>query len=375
MKKIIILILLPFICKCQTSYVDSLFFTTVFQSPAYIPYQQYLGAWFINPYVTSRKELFDRLDTSFKFKGSDYFGSYAGIYTGELFALDSLNASMNRLYALNPNFAYEQYNPCFGLPFSLNGKQSTTYCTFSPSVSDTPCTAFLIITGSGANNGTAMIRGEGYQNLYGNLKDSLQTLGDVYIAIRPLLDFRSFVWDAKGMELNSEFPIPSQIENWLNSSHYVHEGTPYGINCLIESIALVKYLKKHYSRVIIAGLSYGGGYTTLNAFESNPEGALISGGYTITVDETNWNNDNQIASFGDLWYSLQRDSIKNNISRCPTQFLFSWGNIGDSYENSHPTEKYFSGLKNVQYFYNYQQHTFPPFQAFKNLIDTIKEHR
>ena len=218
-----------------------------------------------------------------------------------------------------------------------------------------------------------MVRGEGYQNYYGFQKDTLATIGDVYIAIRPLNDFRNFVWDRPNnpLALNSEYPIPSQITSYLNG-----RGTPFGVNSLIESIALVKYLKTKYQKVVIAGLSYGGQYTTLNAFETAPEGALISGGYSITVDQTSVNNDFQLASFGPLFYSLNRDSVKNNIGKSTTEFLFSWGRAGDIYEESylHYTQNYFSGLTNTQYFYDYDHHTFPPFQAFKNLFDSVNRH-
>lgn len=370
--KILFLILFSQSVFCQSKN-DSLFLSTVFQTPSYVSYIQSPGNWFIEPFVKTRKELFNRLDTMFRFVPSDYFGSYNKMYIGNLSPLDSINATLNYYYYINKNYAYKQFNPCFKLPFILNCKPSNAYCIFTPQVADFAKNelAFLIITGSGTNNGGQMVRGEGYQNIYGYLRDSLAQYGDVYIAIRPLIDFRSLVWN--GQELNSEFPIPGQITNWLNSSHYGHEGTPYGINSLIESIALGKYLKLKYDKVIITGLSYGGAYTDLNAFESVPDAALISGGYSILYDQTNANNDFEIASFGSLWYSKERDSIKAMISKTQTQFLYSWGkDTGDPVEESesinHNTENYFRGLKNVQYFYNYNKHTFPPMAAYKELL-------
>ncbi len=363
------------ICSAQTSYVDSLYFTTVFQTPIYQNYYDADGDWYIHPFIQTRQELFNKLDNLMKFRGEEYYGSYKNIVMGDFIPLESLNKSMNYYYGLNPLYGYKQLDPVWSLGFSLNGKKSTAYCTYSPTTKtdNSDCkTAILFITGSGTNNGTEMIRGQGYQNIYGYQKNLLAAVGDVYIAIRPLIDFRALVWDnyGKPMALNSEFPHPSQITSYLNG-----RGTPYGVNCLIESIALVKYLKSKYQKVIIAGLSYGGIYTTLNAFESSPEGALISGGYTIAIDEIGDNN-YQVPSFGDLFFSLTRDSVKANIEKSTTQFLFSWGRIEDTYLETvlRYTESYFTGLKNTQYFYDYDYHTFPPFQAFKNLIDSIKNH-
>ncbi|MEO8765850.1 MAG: T9SS type A sorting domain-containing protein [Ginsengibacter sp.] len=360
----------------QTSYNDSLYFETVFQTPVYINYYLFPGKLYIHPFVQTRAGLFDSLNSIMKFAGQEFYGAYDNMHVGNLYPLDSINASLNYYYSLDKSHGYKQTNPVFGLPFSLNGKNSSTYCTYTPATNSSlsKCnTAVLFITGSGTNNGTEMVRGDGYQNSYGFMKDSLATLGDVYIAIRPLIDFRAFVWDKKDnpVALNSEFPIPNQITSYLLARE-----TPYGVNCLIESIAIVKYLKSKYQKVIIAGLSYGGIYTTLNTFESAPEGALISGGYTITVDETSINNDYQLGSFGPLFYALNRDSVKRNISKSTTEFLFSWGRGGDITEetNLHYTENYFSGLNNTQYFYDYANHTYPPFSAFKNLLDRVNIH-
>jgi hypothetical protein len=358
----------------QTSYEDSLFFTTVFQTPVYWNYYLFPGVAYLHPFVQTRARLFDSLDNLMKFSGPEYYGAYDNIQINNLSPVDSINNTLNSYYSINASYGYKQDDPVWQLPFSLNGEKSTTYCTYTPATGNSnlsDCkTAVLFITGSGTNNGTEMVRGEGYQNIYGFLKDSLATLGDVYIAIRPLIDFRAYVWDRENnaMALNSEFPIPGQISNYLNG-----RGTPYGVNCLIESIALVKYLKSKYQRVVIAGLSYGGIYTTLNALESGPEGALISGGYTIILDETSQTNDYQLASFGPLFYSLNRDSVKNNINKTTTQFLFSWGRGGDITQETdlHYTENYFTGLTNAQYFYDYDLHTFPPFVGFKNLFDSV----
>ena len=64
------------------------------------------------------------------------------------------------------------------------------------------------------------------------------------------------------------------------------------------------------------------------------------------------------------------------MAKSTTDFLFSWGHGEDPAEETdlHYTENYFSGLANTQYFYDYDNHTFPPLQAFKNLFDSLSRH-
>jgi hypothetical protein len=364
-----------FLTKAQVSNADSMYFNTVFINNGYINDVNNPGNWYIHPEITSKQNLFERLNAQFLFSNNDYYGSYASMQVDTLYPEQLVNSSMNTYFTTNANYAYKQLNPIFSLPFTLHHKTSKAYCTFTPSTNTTTSdcnTCFLMITGSGTHNGTELIRGEGYQNNMGFIKDSLKQIGDVYIAFRPLLDFRAFyrrlIPGGIPKVLNSEFPFPSQITNYLNN-----RGTPYGTNSLIESIALVKYLKSKYKKVIIAGLSFGGQYTLLNAFESEPEGCLISGGYTILVDETSSTNDYQTSHFGDLFYTLNRDSVKSKLLQTQTEFLFSWSTTGDVMQESqlHYTENYMNGTTNTQYFYNYPTHTFPPFIAFKNLQDSV----
>jgi hypothetical protein len=362
----------------QVTTNDSMYFNTVFNGISYTADIDFPGSWYIHPVITNRAMLFDKLDNQFKYTNNDYYGSYKNMLVDSLKFVDSVNTTMNYYYNINPNYAYKQNNPVKALDFTLNGKKSEAYCVYFPSSSiiNNECKkCFLIITGSGSYNGTAMTRGEGYQNQFGSLKDSLAVHGDVYIAIRPLLDFRSFrrrkTPTSNPKDLNSEFPIPSQITNYLNN-----RGTPYGTNSLIESIALTKYLKTKYRRVIISGLSFGGIYTTLNAFETSPDACLVSGGYTVEVDNTASSSvDYQSSHFGNLIFSLNRDTVKNkiNILKNKTEFMFSWGQSGDIPQEAiyHSTENYFIGHTNTQYYYNYGPHTFPPQLAFRNLLDSI----
>jgi hypothetical protein len=79
----------------QTSYNDSLYFTTVFQNPVYQNYYDAPGIFYIHPFVQTRAGLFDSLDNLMKFSGEEYYGAYNSMRTGELYPIDSIN---NTLY-------------------------------------------------------------------------------------------------------------------------------------------------------------------------------------------------------------------------------------------------------------------------------------
>ena len=87
-----------------------------------------------------------------------------------LYPVDSINKSLNYYYSLNPDYAYKQTDPVWGLPFSLNEKNIYRVLHLHTKATIPAIhakTAILFITGSGENNGTEMASGEGYQNDYG----------------------------------------------------------------------------------------------------------------------------------------------------------------------------------------------------------------
>ncbi len=357
----------------QMSTADSLFMGTIFSSPVYMASWWFPGNWYVHDSISSKTELFAKLNDEFKFSYTDYKGSYKKMKVdSSLVPLDSINSSMNAWYALNPTYAYQQTNPCFKVNFNLKEISSSAYTTFSPgtaSANPNGRTAFLIFPGSGDNATTEMIQGVGYHNLQCQVKDYLQQYGDVYIQIRPLQDIRGFQWNHA--RLMCEYPDPSQVVNYLASKDKL-----YGVNVLIESIALTKYLKQAYDRVVILGLSYAGQYCLMNSFETQPDGVLVSGGYTIDVDAIYGSNAVQLPHFGSLFYDLlQRDSAKLKIQQSNSEFLFSWGAGADPINETvgHVTENYFTGLTNTQYYYNYTSHTFPSCPAYNNLLDSINK--
>jgi len=363
-----------FSAKAQLSSNDSLFFNSVFTSQMYMANWIYPGTFYLKTDIQSRNELFSTLDTEFKFSSADYTGSYKKIKTDtSLQPLTTINNALNNLYGINPNWGYRQTNPCFKLPFMLKDKSSNAYTTFTPTTATvTPTsgrTAFLIFPGSGDNMTTETIQGVGYNNLQCQVKNYLLPYGDVFIQIRPLQDIRSYNWNQK--RFMCEFPTPSQTVGYLASKDKF-----YGINVLIESIALTKYLKKKYDKVVILGLSYGGEYCLMNSFESQPDGVLVSGGYTVEIDALYETNAYQLPHFGSLFYSLfQRDTILAKVQASNSEFLFSWGTGGDIEEETvnHATENYFAGLTNTQYYYNYTGHTFPSCPAYNKLMDSINK--
>jgi len=366
------LVLCPFLSKAQISSSDSIFFNSIFTTPQYWASWIYPEPAYIHSPITSVAEMYQRIDSIYKYRQEDFPGSYKRMLVQDSIGyIDSINNTFSYYYSLDSTFALKQPEPpCVSLPFSLNNKNSTAYAYFKPKAGAVPSTceriAFLVLPGSGDNMSTATARNEGYNCLECDVKNYLAQKGDVFIQVYPFQDFRALRFGQR--KLNTELPIPSYLTSYLLSN-----GTPIGTNILIESVALVKYLRKHYDRVYITGLSYGGEIAYMNAVETNPDGALISGGYTIQINQSGTTL-YQTPQFGQQFLDyFTKDSARHKIALSNTEFMFSWGSTGDSGENNpnYPTQTYFSGLTNVQYFYDYAPHTFPPCRANDTLLKRV----
>jgi hypothetical protein len=155
---------------------------------------------------------------------------------------------------------------------------------------------------------------------------------------------------------------------YLNTAY-----TPYGINYLIEIIAMVKYLQAHYDKVFIFGLSEGGYATMLTTMYTEPDAAIISGGYSIGLDTNYVENSFLRYRFDYLLDTFNQVKVKNHIAASKTNFLFTWGENDpvptmDPEHDFHHTENYFGPMANCSYFYDFYDHTFPPCQVIDTFI-------
>ena len=167
------------------------------------------------------------------------------------------------LRVINPSFLKPDV---FSLSFEI-GRTYTTYCYFEKSRSENSGTAFLLIPGSGFNQSSALLPG-GVRNYHDGIFELARKYGDVYVYIKPNEDIRAI--HNGHHKLDYDF-----ITNTL-----IGHGGSYSAYYLVEAMAITKYLRQKYGRVVVAGVSQGGAAAALVGFQAWPDIVLcISGGY------------------------------------------------------------------------------------------------
>lgn len=364
MKRIILgcCLLLNFICQqshAQLSAADSAYFLGVFTNPLYIDTNVNPGNWFNYGPITTMYNHYLILDTNFKFTTADLDSiDYLTID-------DSLHQdiSINNSFAQFPNLLSQQ-NPIVYLPYTFKQKHSKAHAILYPDTTNPHCRyAFLLVPGTGTNASYDIVRGLGYHNQLCQMKDNCRNFGDVYTFVKPNEEHRAVYWN--GLKLNE------YIVNYL-----ITQNTRYGTNYLIEMIAMVKYLKSKYDKVFLFGLSEGGYSATLCTMYIEPDAALISGGYSINFDSCIVEKDILKTRFDYLLDTFDRVKVKNRISQSTTQYLFTYGENDpvltmDPEHDYHYTQTYFNGLSNCSFFYNFNDHTFPPCADIDTFIQRI----
>lgn len=340
----------------QLSPADSIFFINRFTSIRYVNTNFYPGDFYINPAVNSLSNLYAAMDSTFLFKVQD-MDSIQYLTTGDSLVHD---AARNNAFLNYPNFLNET-DPLVFLPFTFLNKQSKAYCFRHKCVnSSSTCKyAVILVPGSGVNQGWEITQGTGYHNLFCQVKNQCQNYGDVYTFIKPNEESRAIHWNNQKLE--------NEYLNWYATS----QNTYYGVNYLIEMIALIKHLKTKYDKVLLYGLSEGGYASILARMYEEPTAAMIAGGYSIRFDTLWVEKDILRSRFDYLVDSFNMVKVRDRLSTLSTQFLFSYGFgdpvIGMHDENQyHYTQNYFN-LPNCSFFYDMYDHTFPPC----NTIDTF----
>lgn len=342
--------------KAQLSAADSTFFNSIFTQPRFISPLQYPGNWFIYDTIRSTAALYASFDSNFKFTLKDLDSLHKMSVASTLISDTQRNNSFNQFPSL-----YPMIDPIKVLPFSLNQKQQKAYTVFNKGIEQTNCkAAYIIMQGSGINNTKDLVNDTGYHNINCKLLSHLKSKGDVFTLIKPNEDIRAMYWN--GMKLNDY--IFSYLET---SKHH------YGINYLIELIALIKYVKQYYDKVYLLGLSEGG-YASLlaNLFEETDE-VVISGGYSINFDTFAWSNSTLRTRFDSLVDRYVKFNLKTKIQQSNTSYLFTWGNnetvpLMQEEHNFKYTSNYFNGVNNTKFYYNFNYHSFPSCEVIDSFI-------
>lgn len=372
--KVIRILLGLFLCilviksKAQIAAGDSVFLNYHFLESPFISYWNKPGKWFTNQEVTSIDNLYEQIRENYKFQGTEFVNCFSKIQiTTDMEYEDSINTTWNNFEAANNVVLYGIEKPFVKVGFTLNGKSAYSYAVLDSATNSTNCkNAFVIIPGSGANMMTEMIQGNGYHNVNCYATNYLKQFGDVYSTNMANEDHRAIFFNKK--KLASLMPQqPTLLQSYLNAI-----GRPLGINRLIELTALVKHLKAKYDKVFVMGLSTGGKVALWLTMEAEPHATIVSSGYSILVDNHGPTQLVNTYSYGDYLVQYDKDSTKSRLSQLKTQILYTQANgdnaIAQLEVDSNVTQKFFTGLNNISYFYNYNSHAFPPCYAIDSFF-------
>ncbi len=207
--------------------------------------------------------------------------------------------------------------------------------------------ALLVIPGSGLNQSTALLSGDGY---HGDIVRRLRAFGDVYIFVKPNEDCRA-IHDGRA-KLSYDF---------VNAT-LLNAGASYSATYITGSMAAVKALQQRYARVFVLGLSQGGGAALLNALQTAPAACLVCSGFSALAPRFRWANFGQIIIPG-LDRMFSNDRIRADIARSPTRFLFSHGRTDSAdyrfdLEGS-DTRAFLAPLANAVYLAHDSGHCYP----------------
>tara|TARA_Y100000588_G_C14267332_1_gene930547 strand:- start:889 stop:3156 length:2268 start_codon:yes stop_codon:yes gene_type:complete len=225
-----------------------------------------------------------------------------------------------------------------------------------PSIDNKSRRASLIIPGSGTGGGdicqSYAIAADVPDNYQYGIHSTLNQEGEVYVFIKPNNDF--LAWhDGKGKKLDNHF-----IWNW-----HLNHGGSYSVSYLVQSLAVMKWIKSCYRKTIVAGLSQGGTATLINSLQSKPDCAIVCSGYTILNNKFERTGPNHIVGVPGCTSLYDAKFIKNKLHKSPTSWFFSWGKneIGVSRIEAEEglTSEALKGLSNVEISIHDRGHIFP----------------
>lgn len=209
--------------------------------------------------------------------------------------------------------------------------------------------AGLIIPGSGLNQSSEIYK-NAPSNYHLGILEALGPSIQKFILIKPNEDCLA-IHDGKS-KLNQNFFV-----NW----HLSH-GASYSAHYIVNSLAITRYLKSQYVRVVVAGLSQGGNAALLNSLQSQPDVAIVSSGFSVLTERIKGSSHDKIIIPG-LFGRYSPDQIRTRMQAMPTRFLFTYGKAEnatykiEAYESL--TCEYLAELKNVDCRTHEYGHIFP----------------
>ncbi len=248
--------------------------------------------------------------------------------------IDALADSFDRIEVRGFNVSQH----VLAVTYQLDEKIDTAFAYLNPSsIKKNKEVGILIIPGSGTNQSSAIYYdiGNNYQKSIDNL---VKEYGDAIILVKPNEDFLA-IHNGK-----------NKISEVSYVNYLLNVGSSYSYYYLVQSMAIMKYIKSNYDQSVVCGLSQGGVAALLNALQSSPDKAVIASGFSTLKDFPYRSGLDQIVIPDHKSIYNSRD-IKEMIRNSSTQFLFTWGleekTIHGSDAKQMISAKLFAGLSNV----------------------------
>ncbi len=246
--------------------------------------------------------------------------------------------------------------------FTRRGKTQHAFAYGAPSGDvESRRKAVLVIPGTGHNQSSGIWQRDPKNYHFGVLESFADY--DVYVFVKPNEDV--LAWHNGQQKL-----APEAVINWQ-----LNQGGSYSASYIIASLAMTKYLQANYARVVVAGLSQGGGAALLNALQSKPDAAVIASGFSVLGDDVEWSSHQQIIIPG-IADMLRPDALCCTMMAMDTQFLFSWGlsetGIYRMEAEERFTQRRFQHLPNVECIVFDGGHVFPV-SAIREFVNKLPE--
>ena len=182
---------------------------------------------------------------------------------------------------------------------------------YAPAAPDTGQPASLTIPGSGLNCSEPIYRKDP-ASYHDGILDALGDGLTNYVFIKPNEDCLAFHNGEGKIDVN--FYV-----NW-----FLNNAASYSATYIVSAMAITKYLQGRHDKVVVTGLSQGGGAALLTSLQSRPTAAVIASGFSVIMERIHWSGHNQIIIPG-IGQAYSNESVRKQIEASPTQFLFTYG--------------------------------------------------
>lgn len=253
--------------------------------------------------------------------------------------------------------------PALQVDYEIDDRALTGYAYFRPGAETKSNCAALIIPGSGLNQSTAILVSD-VDNYHYNIAKVVGTHCDLFVYVKPNEDFLAIH--------NGVF----KLDYRYIIGHLINNGGSYSALYLVHTLAIAKYLKESYDKLLVVGISQGGKAALLNSLQSEPYGTIVSSGFSILEEELVGMGLGQIMIPG-LNGHYRRFDIYRTIAGSSTRFLFTYGKLEEGMygveARENITRDYYRDLDNVEFHVHNRGHRFPPRRIGRFLLTHFGE--